>query len=275
MATKTVDKDFLRFYRFNKNDMPQPKLIELTGYQDISSVEKGNVVLSYDNAKDREVIKRIAKALEVQPTQLFCLDAKAAVENSIANEYALRNLRKIRRIRHISEKNVGLSLGFPDKRARPTIIEFDRRHLMFPPDELTRIASEIFAGDSNELHELQKGFLTRLLSSAEIEHIYSNGTEQEDLQQENKVDEFENADDFDDFDDVDIGSKSGENAEYELHLADGRVITVKGPRYDGDICYEFYIARKKAVLEYVQDDGSIFICRKKDIYYIIRKGDEK
>lgn len=274
METKTVNKDYLQFYRLKKG-LTQSELKEQSNYPYIGKVERGQVVLSYDDANDRTAmtaIRRIAKALKIKPEQLLCLDEKAAAENADANKFASLNLSAMRRARHVSHKEVGVCLGFPEKNAGLIIIEFERGRLMLPPDELTRIAAEVFVGDSDEWREKQKDFLTREFTSAEIVYIYSGGAKSDEPQQENNEDELEDTAVSDD--DFTVPESDRDN-EYELHLADGRVITVKGSRYGGDVCYEFYIARKNAVLEYVKSDGDVFICRKKDIFYIIRKGDEK
>ena len=266
-TTNTVDKDFLQFYRL-KNGLTQSELKEMAGYPNIGKVERGKVALSNDDVNDRSAIKRIAKALKIRPEQLLCLDEKAAAENADANKFASLNICAMRNARRSSHKEVGVFLGFHEKNAGVLVFEFECGRRIFPPDELTRIAAEIFMGDSDEWHEKQRDFLTREFTATEIVYICSD---EEDLQQENKADELEDASVLDD--DC-INPENDNNAEYELHLADGRVIPVKGSRYGGDICYEFYIARKKAVLEYVQDDDRIFICRRKDILFI-RKGDER
>lgn len=263
-TTNTVDKDFLQFYRL-KSGLTQSELKKMAGYPNIGKVERGNIVLSNDDASDKAAIKRIAKALKIRPEQLLCLDERAAAENSAANKFASLNLCAMRNARQSSHKEVGVSLGFHEKNAGVLVFEFECGRRIFPPDELTRIAADIF-GDSAESHEKQKEFLAREFTAAEIVYIYSctETNREADNPEETAAP------------DTDCNSSENESAaEYELHLADGRVIPVKGSRYGGDICYEFYIARKKAVLEYVQNDGSIFICRKKDIFYIIRKGEER
>ena len=347
-TTNTVDKDFLQFYRL-KSGLTQAELKKMAGYPNIGKVERGNVVLSNDDASDKVAIKRIAKALKIRPEQLLCLDERAAAENSAANKFASLNLCAMRNARQSSHKEVGVSLGFHEKNAGVLVFEFECGRRIFPPDELTRIAADIF-GESAESHEKQKEFLAREFTAAEIVYIYSGAetnreveadkpeetaapdtdyntrgrkkkdigsnspfaTRLRELLEERKitqpvlaeaigvsrqsVGQWKDGKTVPDIldlqkiahyfgvstdyllcqtDDVDERTESGSGAEYELHLADGRVIPVKGSRYGGDICYEFYIARKKAVLEYVQNDGSIFICRKKDIFYIIRKGEER
>ncbi|MBD5130727.1 MAG: helix-turn-helix transcriptional regulator [Ruminococcaceae bacterium] len=256
-TTNTVDKDFLQFYRL-KSGLTQAELKKMAGYPNIGKVERGNVVLSNDDASGKAAIKRIAKALEIRPEQLLCLDEGAVAENADANKFASLNLCAMRKARHSTHKEVGVSLGFHEKNAGALVFEFECGHRIFPPEELTRIAAEIFMGDSTK----QKDFLAREFTAAEIVYIYSGAEMNREVEETAAPDTDFNS------------SESGSAAEYELHLADGRVIPIKGSRYGGDICYEFYIARKKAVLEYVQSDGSIFICRKKDIFYIIRKGEE-
>ena len=260
MTSKIVDKAFLQFYRL-KSGLTQSELKEMAGYSNIGKVEHGKVVLSNDDANDKAVIKRIAKSLKIKPEQLLCLDEKAAAENADANKFASLNLCAMRNTRRSSHKEVGVYLGFPEKNAGSIIFGFELGRLMFPPDELTRIATEIFFGDSAGLRKMQKDFLTREFTSEEID-LYSG----------------ESGDKFEDTavsDNSCINSESDINEEYNLHLTDGRVIPVKCSRYGGDMLYEFYLARKKAMLEFLQDDGTVFICRKRDIYYITRKGDER
>ncbi|MBD5128315.1 MAG: helix-turn-helix transcriptional regulator [Ruminococcaceae bacterium] len=267
-TTNTVDKDFLQFYRL-KSGLTQAELKKMAGYPNIGKVERGNVVLSNDDASDKAAIKRIAKALKIRPEQLLCLDERAAAENSAANKFASLNLCAMRNARQSSHKEVGVSLGFHEKNAGVLVFEFECGRRIFPPDELTRIAADIF-GESAESHEKQKEFLAREFTAAEIVYIYS-GTE---TNRENEAKKFEETD-IDVPDAACISAESEDNAEYELHLTDGRVVPIKGSRNSIDVAYEFYIARKKVMLEYVKVDGSIFICRKKDIFYITRKGDER
>lgn len=266
MTINTVDKNFLQFYRL-KNGLTQSELKETGGYPNIGKAERGTIVLSYDDANDRRAIKHIAKALKIKPEQLLCLDEKAATENADANKFAALNLCAMRNARRCSHKEVGVSLGFHEKNAGRIVFEFECGRLLFPPDELTRIAAEIFMGDSDELHEKQRDFLTREFTATEIVYIYRDGKTNREYEA-NKLEE--NA-----VPDAAISAESDVSAEYELHLADGRVVPVKGSRNSIDVAYEFYIARKKVMLEYVKVDGSIFICRKKDIFYITRKGDER
>lgn len=265
MTTNTVDKDFLQFYRL-KSGLTQAELKKIAGYPNIGKVERGNVVLSNDDASDKTAIKRIAKALKIRPEQLLCLDERAASENADANKFASLNLSAMRNARRSSHKEVGVSIGFHEKNAGVLVFEFECGRRLFPPDELTRIAAEIFMGDSAESCEKQKDFLTREFTAAEIVYIYSGAETNREVEAD-KPDEIAAPD-------TDCNSsESGNAAEYELHLADGRVVPVKGSRNSINVAYEFYIARKSVMLEYVKVDGSIFICRKKDIFYITRKGD--
>ena len=257
---KTVNKDYLRFYRLKKG-LFQSELKKLINYPDIGKVldigkiERGEITLSNDNTTNKVIIKRLAKALGIITEKLFCLEDKAVAENILnENKYAAKNLKAIHCKQSCSQKEVGMKFGYPEKTAAQIISAFEAGQLMLPPEELHGIAEILFPVKVGSCFVKKRDdFLTRELNAAEV--VYSCENESKDVAIENN------------------GGKI-EKSEYDLHLTDGSIITVKSTGY-GCVSSDFQYARERDMLEFSLLDNSTVSIRRRDIFYIVRRGDEE